>query len=54
MARSATTVPKDFSTGIPSYLLRIAHLETSPNLGTARFAKYIIITAKKVLDNLGL
>ena len=52
--RSATTVPNNFVNDIFSYLARTPHRETSPIRGKAIFIRYPIITAIKVLTNLGL
>ena len=45
---SATTVPKLFSKGTFSYFVNTSALETSPDLGMARFIKYATPTAIKL------
>ena len=52
--RSVIIVPKDFSNGIFSYVLKVVALKISPDLGMPKFAKYAIITAKVRFINLGL
>ena len=52
--RSVIIVPKVFSNGIFSYVLKVVALKTSPDRGTPKFAKYEIITAKARFIYLGL
>ena len=54
ITRSVTIVPKAFSNGIFSYVLKVVALKISPDRGTPKFAKYEIITAELKFTYFGL